>query len=394
MIIKSKRIIGEDKIINGYLIVENGMIKQILPEKAALKADLDVGNNRIMPGFLDTHNHGTMGYTLMGKADEREIKGYLKGLASQGVTSIFPTCDIELINLIAKMADEKQDGAKIVGIHSEGPWLNRVGEKGTKTGYPDVDIKIAQKMIDDGLGKLKLVAIAPEIPGSEKLIKLFLENGIHVGYAHSDLQYEEANRAIDLGIDVATHLANVMTGLHHRDIGGFGACLLRDEVTCELICDGLHVSLPMIQLIMKMKDNQKIMMISDSTPMAGAQVGKYNGFGPGMEEIFVNEEGFVLNATGRLCGSSQGIIYGVKNLVEKLGVSEVEVAKLSSLNAFMKYHLADHKGSLSTGKDADFIIIDDDYKVLKTFSEGRKVFDIENDTNIFNPKFYEEFLLK
>lgn len=394
MIIKSKRIICEEAIVDGYLEIEDGVIKAITPASTALTCDLDVGDHRIMPGFFDTHNHGTMGYSLMKDSDEAEVKGYLKGLASQGVTSVFPTCDIAMIKTIAKMSKEVQDGASIVGIHSEGPWLNRVGEKGIKTGHPEIDLKIARTMIDDGQGKLKLVAIAPEIPGAQAVIELFLKNDITVAFAHSDDTFEEASNHIKQGVRVATHLCNVMSGLHHRDIGGLGACLLHDEVACELICDGMHVSLPMVQLIMKSIAHSRIMMISDSTPMAGAPVGVYRGFGPGMEEIHVNEEGFVLNSTGRLCGSSQGIIFGVKNLVEKLHVPIVEVARLSSLHACHTYGLQDRKGSLKVGKDADFIIINDEYDVLATYCEGRKVYDYTKDIDVFNPTFLSENSMK
>ena len=165
MIIKSKRIITEEGIIDGYIIIENKVIKEIALSDRNLQADLDVGNMRIIPGIVDCHNHGTQGYSLMDEIDEAGIRGYLKGLASQGVTAVFPTCSVNLIKKIAEFSNQDVDGAKIVGIHSEGPWLNRVGEKGVKTTLEKVSIETAQKMIVDGKGKLRLVALAPEIPG-------------------------------------------------------------------------------------------------------------------------------------------------------------------------------------------------------------------------------------
>ncbi len=331
MIIKSKRIVCKDHILDGYILIENGLIKSLFPVSKNLVADLDVGNNRIIPGIFDTYNHGTKGYSLIDNCDE-EIKGYLKGLASQGVTSVFPTCGLGAIATIATMAQTPQDGSKIVGIHSEGPWLNRVGEKGVKTGWPETNVDTAKKMIEDGKGLLKLVALSPEIPGTEELTAIFLENGVKVAIAHSDMDFQMTNDAIDKGASVATHLCNVMTGLHHRDIGVLGACLMRDGVDCELICDGMHVSLPMVQLILKTKDNHQIMMISDCTPMSGAPVGRYKGFGQGMEYINVTKEGFVLSDQGRLCGSSQGVIYGIRNLVEQLNIPIEKVMRLSAEN--------------------------------------------------------------
>ena len=120
MIIKSKRIVCEDKILDGYIVVEDGKIAAIKEVNEKITADIDFGNNRIIPGIFDTHNHGTQGYGLMGDTSKEDIKKYLKGLASQGVTSILPTCSVDLISKISEMITETQDGAKIVGIHSEG----------------------------------------------------------------------------------------------------------------------------------------------------------------------------------------------------------------------------------------------------------------------------------
>lgn len=390
MLIKSNCIVSENGIVDGYMEVKDGKITRIFNSKEPQSVDIDYGNQRVLPGVFDTHNHGTKGYTLMKGVDEKEVKGYLKGLASQGVTSIFPTCEVECIKTVAKVAKEQQDGAKILGIHSEGPWLNRVGEKGIHTGWPKVDREVARKMITDSDGLLRLVALAPEIPGMDEIMEVWKENNITMAIAHSDLPYEQTNEAIDNGIEVATHLGNVMTGLHHRDIGVFGACLLRDEVTCELIADGLHISLPMIEIILKVKDHDKIMLISDCTPMSGAPIGRYKGFGEGMEFINVDDEGFVLSDTGRLCGSSQGVIYGIYNFVEKLGIPLEETVKMSSLTACKKYGFDKTKGSLKEGKDADFIVINDQYQVLYTYSEGRKVYDYILDKEVFNPLFLEE----
>lgn len=393
MIIKSKRIITEEGIIDGYIIIENKVIKEIALSNRNLQADLDVGNMRIIPGIVDCHNHGTQGYSLMDEIDEAGIRGYLKGLASQGVTAVFPTCSVNLIKKIAEFSNQDVDGAKIVGIHSEGPWLNRVGEKGVKTTLEKVSVETAQKMIVDGKGKLRLVALAPEIPGIEPIMKLFVDNGIKVAIAHSDMNYKQSIAAINAGASVATHLGNVMTGLHHRDVGVFGACLLNEKVDCELICDGLHICLEMLTIILKVKAHHQIMMISDCTAMAGAPVGRYKTFIEGVNYINVDKQGFVLSDTGRLCGSSKGIIYGIKNLVEQLHLPIEEVVKMSSLNACNIYGIK-NKGSLKAGNDADLVIIDDNYDVLKTFSEGKLVYDVNVDQNVFNPEFLKENLIE
>lgn len=391
MILKSERIYFEDGLKSGYLVVEEGKFINYLPHMET-QDYIDYGNNRIIPGIFDTHNHGTCGYSLMAyESDEKNIEtvlNYLKGCASQGITNIFPTADLNLIKTVAMISKLSVDGATILGIHSEGPWLNRTGEKGIRRGWPEVDLEVAKKMVADGEGMLKLVALAPEIPGMDEIITYLLSQGITIANAHSDCNYEEAMKAYAKGISVATHTGNVMTGLHHRDIGGLGAALLNDEIDCEVICDGMHICLDMLKIYFKVKDTSKFMMISDCTPFSGAPVGKYKGWEPGMV-INVTEEGFVLSDTGRLCGSSQPILYGIGNLVEKLHIPIETVLRMSSLNACKKYGFDKTKGSIKLGKDADFVVISDDYKAIATYANGRKIYDRTKDNLIFNPEFYD-----
>jgi N-acetylglucosamine-6-phosphate deacetylase len=171
-----------------------------------------------------------------------------------------------------------------------------------------------------------------------------------------------------------------------------GACILREEVYCELICDFLHVCPEMIKIILKLKDNEKIMMISDNVAYAGAPPGIYKTvFGSG--NINVTEDGFILSDTGRLMGSSKPVVFGLKNLVQKLGMPLLEASRLCSLNPCKKYGFGDKKGSLAVGKDADFAVISDDFDVLYTYSEGRKIYDRDIDKDIFDREFIGKYRL-
>lgn len=391
MIIKSERIYMEDGVKDGYLEIRDGKFVNF-SEEAPKEEWIDFGKDRVIPGIIDTHNHGTCGYAMMGD-NPSEVKGYLKGCASQGVTGIFPTADIEMMEAVAdeamrQEAAKKYEGSKILGIHSEGPWLNRTGEKGIRRGWPEVKLEKAQEMVKRAKGYLKLVALAPEIPGMDEIISYFLSQGITVADAHSDCNYQEAMQAYGKGLTVATHTGNVMTGMHHRDIGGLGAALLNDKVDCEVICDGMHICLDMLKIYFKLKDFSRFMMISDCTQLSGAPVGSYQGFEPGMI-INVTEEGFLLSDTGRLCGSSQPVLYGIGNLVEKLDIPMETVVKMAALNAATKYGFSKEKGSIKIGKDADFVVISDEYKALATYVEGQKVYDRAEEGDIFNPEFLD-----
>ena len=190
--------------------IDNGIITRI--EEGSRPDDaVDYGSLRIIPGIFDTHNHGTSGYDLMAVEGDLEarkavVRGYLKGLAAQGTVNVFPTVtDPKGIRAVAEVArEEGVMGATIRGIHSEGPWLSRVGEKGVRTPWPEVSVDAAQAMVEAGEGLLRLVALAPEIPGIDDVIDYFLSEGVTIAAAHSDNGYEAARAAYGRGISVAT----------------------------------------------------------------------------------------------------------------------------------------------------------------------------------------------
>ncbi len=396
MIIHSTQVVTYSGIEDLAIEIENGRIKAMHRSCEGLNIDIDYGDRRILPGIIDTHNHGAAGYRF-DDADEAGLRQMLKAQAAYGVTGIFPTTTVtSQYPLLAKLAQQDVEGARICGIHSEGPWGARVGEKGINSGYPSVDLNVAQAMVNSASGWLKLVDVAPEVENALKAVDYFVSQGVTVAAYHTNANYEETNRGIDHGISVATHLMNVMTGLHHRDVGCAGACLLRDEVDCELICDGMHVSLPMIELIMKMKALDRLLLVSDNGAFVGAPQGKYNGGdknqGSDRAVLEVTAEGFVLSSTGRLTGSSKPVLYGIQNLVEKLHMDLVEVCRMSSYNPARKYNLQ-NKGQLAVGHDFDAIVIDEEYKVAATWVEGRKVFDASVEQIPFNEQFLKEKLL-
>ncbi len=391
MILKSNYIYFEDGIKKGYLEIMGKKITNYYPIGTNISDYTDYTNYRLIPGIFDTHNHGTMGYALFNnKYDdpETELRGYLKGCAAAGVTSVFPTADFSMFKTIAKLANQDNDGAKILGIHSEGPYLNRVGEKGVNVSHPEINMDYVKKMVNEAEGWLKLFAIAPEIEGSQEVVDFLTKQGIKVAYAHSDCNYDEAMSAFERGISVSTHTANVMSGIHHRNMGGLGACLLNPNIDCEVICDGLHINPVMLELMFKVKKENKWMMISDSTPPAGAPEGRYK-----MDEFEVNidSEGFCLSETGRLMGSTKSVLYGMSVLVNKLNMPLETVIKMASLNPCTCYGFGNTKGSIRIGKDADIAVITDDFQAIATYSEGRKVFDKNIDTSVFNPNYLERF---
>ena len=390
----SSRVYTADGLKDCIIGVEDGRFACFI-EGTIDEEVIDFGDRRIIPGIIDTHNHGAVGYRFQALENLDELDQALLGEASFGVTGIFPTVNkVEHLPLLVEGIKKGSPGTRILGIHSEGPWGSRVGEKGDpkNTYYLPVDLEYAKSMVQTGEGWLKLLAIAPEVPHALEAIEYLTSQGVTCSAYHTNANFEECNKGIEAGIRTATHLGNVMTGLHHRDVGTFGACLLDDRVWCELICDGMHVSLPMIRIVMKVKDHDRIMMVSDNGDYLGAKPGHYMGSKDNANNdrrtITVTEEGFVLSETGRISGSSKPVIYGISNLVEKLGMDLNEVVRMSSLNPALHYGL-EGRGSIARGNFADFVVIDDDYNVLNTFVDGKEVWNAEKDTRPFNPEFYE-----
>lgn len=395
MYIKCDRIYCEEETLDGYLAVEDGKITNLLPCTSTVDSFIDYTGYRIIPGIIDTHIHGINGFGLLGgngAHPESEVRGFLKGCAGRGMTGVFPTVSPDMCRVTAKVAKEQPDGARILGIHSEGPYLNRVGEKGVQTAAPTVDMKLVQQIFEDCDGYLKLMAIAPEIEGSQQVIEYLRAKNVVLSFAHSNCNYEEAMQAFHHGLRVATHTANVMSGIHHREMGGLGACLLNEEVYCEVICDGLHVAPSMLEIMFRVKDCDHWFMISDASPACGAPVGTYKVWGD--FTVIIDEDGFCKSDTGRLMGSTKTVLYGISVLADRLHIPLEQIIKLSSLNAARFYGFAEKKGSIAVGKDADLVVINEDYEAVATYVEGRKVFDFEIDQPLFNEIYITRYKLE
>jgi N-acetylglucosamine-6-phosphate deacetylase len=392
MIIKCDRIVSEQGILDGYLVVEGGKIRDLVPRQyRQLSPDADATGYTIIPGIFDTHNHGMMGWAP-GAGDDAEAKAraLAKAYASVGVTSVFPTRTPDGWKGFLAIAGKEVDGATVMGLPSEGPYLNRVGEKGVDTGHPEIDMVKVKQAVEYAGGWLKLVALAPELEHSSELIHYLTAHGVRCAFAHSNCTYSEALAAFREGISVVTHTANVMSGIHHRNMGGLGAALLDDHVYNELIADGLHVRNEMIEIMFRVKHDafHKFMLISDNVPLAGFPQGQYTGVFPG-SVCTITAEGYCVTDTGRLAGSAVPVVRGMKNLVENLHLPLETVCRMASLNPAQVYGYGDRKGSLRVGKDADFVVLDHDFRVESTYVTGRKVYDRNIDTDLVNHEAVE-----
>lgn len=373
MIIQSKRVFINDEFVAKQILIENGKITDILPYNTE-KVDKDFGDNRIVPGFIDVHCHGYQGYDT-NDATEQGLKSWLKNITSEGVCGLCPTTITQskevLTNAVKNVANVKKnnpEGAEILGIHFEGPYISKEYKGAQPEQYivkPNVEeFKEYQKAAD---GLIKIITVAPEEDDNYELIKYCIDNNVNVSLGHSAATYDQALDAIKLGTSCFTHTYNGMSRFNHRDNNLVGAALGSD-VFAECICDGHHSTINSLRIFFRCKGKNGIMM-SDGLMTKGLPVGTKMLFG-GQEIEMKDDDTCRLTSTGNFAGSILRINNGLKILVEEVGVP-FEIALSSCTSAPARYlKIDDRKGYIKQGYDADIVVLNDNYDVLDTFARG------------------------
>lgn len=331
---------------------------------------IDVKGSFVLPGFIDTHLHGAYG-TRVSDPDP-DLYKITEFEATQGVTSIALTTASSDYNSLLKQIEvvveqsKKNVGAKLAAIHAEGPFLNTkykgaMNEKNILT----PDIEKLKTMIEKSEGLLRLITVAPETENALSFIECAVSNGIAVSMGHTNATYDEAINAIKAGVTQATHTFNAMRPLNHREPGVLGAVLTSDDVTCEMICDYVHLHPATVNLIYKIKGADRINMVSDSGHAAGLDIKEFEVDGI---KRYV-KDGVIRLADGTIAGSAKTLLDGVKNLVE-FGIPLEDVSKMASYNPARTLKMNDITGSIDVGKYADIVVLDNDYNVEYTFVNG------------------------
>lgn len=377
--IKAKNIYCEDKILkNATIIIQDGIIKKVLEEHEEndVKTIIDLNKYSIIPGLIDLHVHGANGYdTMDGNFDSlNEISKYL---ASKGITSFLPTTVTEKIEKIKQAINNigscigKVEGAEILGPYIEGPYIC----KEYKGAHPehlikDLNLEELEELIEASKHTVKVITIAPEKKNAYECIRYLTANNVQVSMGHTNATYDETVGAINCGAKVAVHTFNGMRGFNHREPGVLGAVLTKDDVYCELICDLVHVHPASVDLLLRCKDKEKVILISDGIQAAGLQDGEYM-----LGALKVNVKCSIARVeSGSLAGSTTNILACVKNIIEKVGLKPLEAIKMASLNPSRLLNIDKSIGSIREGKKANLVILDDNFNVVKTLINGKEVF--------------------
>jgi N-acetylglucosamine-6-phosphate deacetylase len=360
-ILENKVIIFDEKIID---------ITDEVPENCEV---IDVNENLVAPGLIDIHIHGNMGKDTMEGTDEA-IETISKSIARHGVTSYLPTTMtmdedsiINALESIKRGINRNIEGARVLGAHLEGPFINKIykgAQNGTYIVGPSYDfIKKYEDVI-------KVITYSPEEDIDFNFTKDIKKNtDIVLSIGHSAATFTEARDAIRLGASNITHTFNGMTGLNHRDPGVVGAALTTD-VYCELIADTIHITKDLFQFILDSKGKDKVVLITDSMEAGGLEDGTYS---LGGQVVIVKDKAARLES-GSLAGSVSSLNTMVKNFYENTNLKINEAVHLASLNPAKSLNIDREKGSLDIGKDADIAIFDNHLNCQMTIVNGKVIF--------------------
>lgn len=360
---------GEQKIENGYLLYTDKIEKIGKMDESITFPDevIDAKGNIIIPGMIDVHVHGGYEVDVM-DGDAEAILKMSESFIKEGVTSFFPTTMTqdhgEIKKAVQACKQAKEMGATIEGIHVEGPFVSKVRAGAQPLEYickPDVSI---MKEWQEESGRLvKLVTYAPEEEGAKELEAYFKEEGIVGTAGHTDAVYDTFS---EHHVTHFTHLYNQMRGLHHREPGVVGYALLSDDAYVEIIPDGIHIHPKMVELAYKLKGAKRVVVITDAMRAKGLADGLYE---LGGQPVHVKDGSARLD-DGTLAGSIIKMIDAFKNIIKFTGCSIEEAVQMTSVNQAEEFNLT-QKGALKVGKDADFLMLNDNLDLLTSFSRGR-----------------------
>ncbi|MDN4072483.1 N-acetylglucosamine-6-phosphate deacetylase [Fictibacillus terranigra] len=366
---------------NGYLIINGQQIAEVGKGADAFnREDYDVhvlpAKWSVVPGMIDLHIHGAAGADVMDGTVEA-LKTMAVTLPQEGTTSFLATTmtqgeeEIEsaLQNVREYMGENNPPGeAEIIGLHLEGPFISpkRAGAQPLDH-IKNPDVELFQKWQELSGNAIKLVTLAPEEPGGYELSSYLKETGVVASIGHSDALYEEVVKGIDSGVTHATHLYNGMRGLHHREPGVAGAVLLHDEITTEIIVDGIHSRPEMVKFAYRNKGSERVVLITDSMRAKCMGNGFYTLGGQG---VTVNGNEATL-ADGTLAGSILKMKDAARNMREFTGCSTEDIIQMTAVNQAKELGVFERKGSLSAGKDADVVVLNEEKEVMYAFCRGK-----------------------
>lgn len=375
MVIQSKRVWLSGQFTALQLVVEEKKIVDVLPY-GTKEADVDYGDKRIIPGFIDVHTHGAYGFDT-NDAEPEGLRNWMKNIPEEGVTGILPTTVTQMPDVLSKavanvanVVEEGYEGAEILGIHFEGPYLD-MDYKGAQPPEAIAQATVEQfKMYQEAAkGLIKYITMAPEHDTDFALTKYCKQTGVVVSMGHSSATYEQALMGVANGATSMTHVYNGMTPYHHRKPGLVGAAFRFRDIYGEIIGDGCHSHLAAVNNYYTAKGPNYAIMVSDSLRAKNCPPG--GEYDLGGHPIEIGEDGLArLKGTDTIAGSTLRMNKGLRILVEEAMVPFESALNSCTINPARALGVHDRKGRLAAGYDADIVVLDDNYDVIQTYCRG------------------------
>ncbi len=367
---EKRAVIVEDKKIKS--IVGEEMIKHHLPAQQYQYSK----DCYLIPGLIDMHIHGAGGYDVM-DADVNALANISSLLAKEGVTGFLATTMtasaemIEAAMAVLPEAIQQVQGAAILGVHLEGPFIasEKMGaQNGRDVRAPDLELFMRWQALSGD--NIRLVTIAPELDQALPFIRALHEIGVIASIGHTNATYAQTVAGIEAGCTYATHLFNAMRALHQREPGPVGAILESDTVSAEMIADGKHLHPAMCALTLKAKGKEQLILVTDAMRGKCMQEGCYDLGG----QMVTVKEGQAVLPDGTLAGSVLRLSDAIKNMMQFSHCTLKDAVSMATRNPARKLGLFGSKGSIEVGKDADLVVLDKNIEVKLTMCGGRVVF--------------------
>ena len=357
------------------IAMEAGKLRLLSPDAPVSGQVYDAAGKKVVPGFIDVHTHGAVGVDVNG-ASAADLEKIGKFFAGNGTTSWLASVltDTEeqtrwCIDQYKAWKKEARDGAELLGIHLEGPFL----ASAYKGAMPEHllrkgDAALLRSYQEQAEGGVRYLTVSPEVEGTVEMIPAAGELGVVTAIGHSGADYDTAMAAIAAGAKAATHTFNAMQLLHQHRPAILGA-VLESDVYCEAICDGRHLHPGIVRLLLKTKGLDRVVAITDSIMAAGLPDGKYH---LGVNEVVVEDGDAKLASDGTRAGSTLTQDTALKNLLAWTGRPLEDVLPLLTENPARLTGVFDRKGSIADGKDADLAVLDGENNVEAVFLKGRR----------------------
>ena len=364
------KIVTDKEVLDGYNLLFGKKIIKVTKELPIWAEVIDAKGLYLSAGFIDIHIHGSAGFDVMDGTKEA-LEGMAQSLLQTGTTSFLATTmtmSEEAINqaLIAVQEHKHTKGAKVLGVHLEGPFINE-SKHGAQN--PKFIQKPNFELIEPYMDIVKMITLAPEVEGGEVFIKYMKENYPHIllSVGHSNASYEVTKKSFSWGISHSTHLFNAMNPLHHREPGIVGAVLENEQVSCEIIADLIHVHPLFFNILYKLKKEQ-LLLVTDAMRAGCMHCGEYD---LGGQKVLV-KEGEARLEDGTLAGSVLKLNEALKNFYEHTDITLPEL--ISMVTTLPAEKLGLNVGALKEDFPADFVLFDDGFEIYSTFVNGEEVY--------------------